>query len=254
MHFFFAHKWLSASLIIFILLVLLVLWQILYITYHYTATVQAPTIPRTTEQFGNGPSLRFVVMGDSTSIGQGADYNQGIARRSAQLLGKNHTVELSNVGVSGARVVDVRRLQLAKAAALKPDLVLIAIGANDVTHLTALAAIRINTTAIIDQLQSANPHVQIILTGSPAMGSVPRFAPPTQWLAGARVRQVNDVFATVAKHTHVILLPLAKETGPIFKHNPKLFAVDNFHPNAAGYAVWQPVINAGLAQTGLTSR
>ncbi|MEJ0073473.1 MAG: hypothetical protein WDN27_05345 [Candidatus Saccharibacteria bacterium] len=47
---------------------------------------------------------------------------------------------------------------------------------------------------------------------------------------------------------HAALLPIAAETGPIFRKNPKLFAADDFHPTAAGYAVWQPIIDAGLSQ------
>ncbi|MEJ0073472.1 MAG: GDSL-type esterase/lipase family protein [Candidatus Saccharibacteria bacterium] len=186
MHFLFSHKWLAASLIVFILLVLFALWQVLYVTLHYTASVPAPDIPRGTERLGSGPALSFVVMGDSTSIGQGSDYAHSIARMSAEYLAHDHSVSLTNVGVSGARVADVLHGQLAKAVALRPDVVLLAIGANDVTHLTSLGSVRTNITAIISQLQAADPRIHIILTGSPAMGTVPRFAPPTQWLAAWR--------------------------------------------------------------------
>jgi lysophospholipase L1-like esterase len=249
MHFITTHKGLSIGIAIFVLLVGLVVWQVLYITMHYRASVPAPAILRGVERFGSsGTLLTFVVMGDSTSIGQGAPYDQAIAQRSAQYLARQHMVSMTNVGISGARVADVRARQLSAAAALKPDVVLLAIGANDVTHLSGLHGLRTDMAFIITQLQAANPHVQIVLTGSPAMGSVPRFAPPTQWIAAARTRQVNEVFAEVVSQTSgVILLPLARETGPIFKRDPSLFAADNFHPNAAGYGVWWGVIESGLA-------
>jgi lysophospholipase L1-like esterase len=252
MQFIIEHKVWGGVVIAAFLLSFVLFWQVFYITHHYTASVPAPQIPRIPETFGlNGPPLQFVVMGDSTSIGQGAEYEQGIARMSARLLAQNHTVTMTNVGISGARVADVRSKQLAKATALKPDLVLRAVGANDVTHLTLLSSVRGNTQAIIAQLQVANPKVHIILTGSPAMGSVARFALLTQWAAGTRVRQVNGIFAGVAaQYSNVLLLPLAKETGYAFKHNPSLFAADNFHPNAAGYAVWQPVVTTGLQTAG----
>jgi len=256
MHFFANHKILGASLVLCIAVTGLVLWQVLYIRLHYRASVPAPAIPRGVERFGSGgAALTFVVMGDSTSIGQGAPYGQSIARRSAEYLARRHTVALTNVGVSGARVADVRVRQLPAAVALKPDVVLLAVGANDVTHLSGLHGLRTDMVYIIAQLQAANPHVQIVLTGSPAMGSVPRFAPPTQWIAAARTRQVNDVFTNVvaaadsrAGYGKVILLPLARETGPIFQHNPGLFAADNFHPNAAGYGVWWGVVERRLAR------
>lgn len=252
MHFFVDHKWITAAALVVILVFGIVLWQVLYITHHYTASVEAPNIPRTTESFGTtGPVLNYAILGDSTSIAQGAEYNLGVARQTALSLAKDHQVHLTNYGVSGARVADVLNKQVQKAATAKPDLVLIAIGANDVTHLTGLASIQKNMTSIIATLQSANPNIKIVLTGSPAMGSVSRFAPPTQWLAGCRVRQVNDIMAKVASAKHVVLVPLAAKTAYAFKHHPELFASDNFHPNAAGYALWLPIVQQGIVQTGL---
>src|SRR5882757_1221087 len=205
MHYLEAHKWLSTSIALLILLAAVVLWQVLFIKFHHGAAVPAPDIPRGTEAFGmSGTPIRFVVMGDSTSIGQGADYDAGIARRSAAYLAQTHHVELTNVGVSGARVADVLHGQVAKAVALHPDVVLLAIGANDVTHFTSFGSVRQNITVAITQLQSANPRISIILTGSPAMGPVPRFALPTQWIMAWRTRHINDVFASVAKQKSVI--------------------------------------------------
>ncbi len=252
MHFLAAHKWLSFAVIALVLLILFVLWQALFVLYHYAAVVPVPNIPRGTETFGaEGAPLRFVVLGDSTAVGQGADYADGIARRSAAHLAQSRRVECTNVGVSGARVADVLQRQVPQVAALHPDVVLVAVGANDVTHLTSLGSVRQNIAAVIAQLRTANPQVKIILTGSPAMGSVPRFAPPTQWLLAWRTRHINDVFAAAAKQQSAILLPIAAQTAATFKHDPHLFAADAFHPNAAGYAIWQPIINASLAKAGL---
>ena len=244
MHISLRNPWLWVAFVL-VIIVLFVSWQLWFIFYHYSASVPAPTIPRTTEQFGSGSTVRFVVMGDSTSIGQGSDYNDGIARQTALHIARHHHVLLTNVGVSGARVADVFK-QLPAANASHPDLILLAIGANDVTHLTSFSSIRRDVTKLLSDLQAQNPNVQIVLTGSPAMGSVPRFAPPTQWLAAWRTRHINNVFSAVAAAHHVTLLPLADKTAATFKQDPSLFASDNFHPNARGYAVWQPVIDAGL--------
>lgn len=250
MHVIAAHKWLVLSLV-FVVVLGFMLWQLLYIQYNGTS-VPAPRIPRTTEVCGSsGPIVRYAVLGDSTSIGQGAPYEQAIARQTARKLAQTHRVELTNYGVSGARVADVLRTQVTTAAASKPDLVLIAVGANDVTHYTALDSVEHGMTAIIGQLQAANPRVKIVLTGSPAMGSVARFAPPTKWFMGKRVQQVNAVMRQVAYAQHVTLVPLAEKTGPTFNRKPTLFAQDKFHPNAAGYAVWLPVIEQGIAESGI---
>ncbi len=250
MHFITAHKWLVSFGVFLILLAGLILWQIMYIRMHHGAPVLAPTIPRDTEQFGSGVSkLNYVVMGDSTAIGQGADYSHGIARHTAMVLAATHrSVALTNVGVSGARVADVLHTQVAKAIALRPDVILLAIGANDVTHLTSQSSIERNLSSILSKLKSANPRLQVVLTGSPAMGSVPRFAKPTQWLARLEEHRVNHTIMLVAKAQDVIMVPLARATEATFLQHPEYFASDNFHPNASGYAVWFPVIDAGLGR------
>ena len=252
MHFITSHRWLVISVTIALLLLGIGLWQVWAIKFNGTP-VAAPNIPRGTEQFGTtGSKLRYVVMGDSTSIGQGAEYGEGIARNTAAYLAQNHQVSLINVGVSGATVHDVLQTQVTKATALKPDVILLAIGANDVTHLTSLKSIEQDLSSIITKLQAANPQVQIVLTGSPAMGSVPRFAQATRALAGWQERRVNRVMATVAHAKHVVLVPLAAKTEATFKRHPEYFASDKFHPNALGYGIWLPVLDAGLDQLHIT--
>ena len=78
----------------------------------------------------------YVVLGDSTAAGRGANYANGIAVRTARHLARSRPVLLVNLAVSGARVADVARDQLPAAVRLKPDLVLLAVGANDATHFT----------------------------------------------------------------------------------------------------------------------
>jgi lysophospholipase L1-like esterase len=244
------HKWLVVSLALLLLLVLLVASQIIYIMRSGTE-VAVPEIPRGTETFGDsGELLKFAVLGDSTGVGQGADYADSVARGTAAYLARTHQVQLTNYAVSGATVKDVHETQLEAAVQQKPDLVLLSAGANDVTSLAGLKGISLDTAAIINELRVANPQVRIVLTGSPAVGSVHRFAPPTQWLARQRVKQVNSVFAAVASDKKVVLLPLAEKTGEAFLRGPELFAADKYHPNAAGYALWLPVVTTALADLG----
>ncbi len=116
-------------------IVLTAIIEILIILYSGTP-VPVPNISRQPETYGSGPKLTYVVMGDSTSVGQGGDYDKGIARSTARFIARDHQVTLYNVGVSGARSASVLQLQTPEAVKLKPDVVLIAVSANDVTHLT----------------------------------------------------------------------------------------------------------------------
>lgn len=236
----------SVALLVFLVLLLaIIVIVVLFIAFSGKA-VPVPDISRGERQYGQGPNLVYVVLGDSTGVGQGAEYSNSIAVRSSQYVANRNTVRLTNIAVSGATTRDVRETQLEKAMKLQPDLVLIAVGANDVTHVTRLRSINIDITHIITTLRSANPDVLILLTGSPQMGSIPRFPWPINYFARLRTTQVNTLFKNVADKERVAFAPLAEKTGHLFDNNPELFAQDKFHPNDKGYATWASVINREL--------
>lgn len=222
--------------------------------------VPPSSVPRT---FGSakGRPLRYVVLGDSTATGEGAPYERGIAVTTARMLAgsrshparlgsalRHRRVILTNLAVAGARFGDVRRDQLAAAARLRPDLVLVAVGANDVTGLTTLGSVRRDLAGIADRLRAARCDVAIVVTGSPDVGSAPRLAQPLRTVAGWRTKQLNAAVRQIARQRRLVFAPIAQRTGGRFRRDRSLFAADGFHPSAAGYATWVPVIEAALRQ------
>ena len=193
--------------------------------------------------------LIYVVMGDSTGAGEGGDYKLGIAMETARSLSTRGPVTMTNLAVSGAKINDVRREQLTAAEALKPDIVLLAVGANDGTHFTPRRRIRDGMEAILNGLYSANPRTKVLLTGSPDLGAAPRFAQPLRWLAGTQTERVNAVIVDIARGHGATFVPIADKTGPLFRADPGLYAADRFHPNNRGYATWFPVLNRALDDT-----
>ena len=210
--------------------------------------VAVPTINRSTQTAGSGPSLSYAIMGDSTSISQGSKYEDGFGAASIRQLSKRFTVTSINTGISGATTEDVRNDQLKKVVAFKPDLVLLAAGANDATHFTRGETIRRSLQTIVDELKHANPEVKIIVTSSPAMDSVSRFPIGAKQLMGLRTKQVNAVFHTLISSNTLVSAPIAEKTRAAFLADPSLTASDNFHPNKRGYALWIPVINQAIDQ------
>lgn len=211
----------------------------------------SPIVLAATSQasFGSsGPSIRYVVMGDSTAAGEGADYAQGIAVGSARALANGRRVELVNLAVSGARARDVKRDQLSQAEALKPDVVLLSVGANDVTHLTCVRSVERNVRSVVKRLRAVNPDVAIVITGSPDMGSPPRIPRLLRPIAAWRTRGINRMMVELARKEHLVFAPIAEVTGPLFRNDRSLFAADQFHPNERGYATWIPVLNRALAE------
>lgn len=191
--------------------------------------------------------LTYVILGDSTAAGIGGNYESGIAVATEQALGAQGRVTMTNLAVSGARMRDVRKLQLPDAAALRPDVVLLSAGANDVTHLSSISSMRADLRTIVAALEAANPEVKIVITGSPDMGSPPRIPRLLRGLAGSRTKAVNRMFVAEAARLGLVFAPIAEKTGPLFRKDPSLFASDRFHPNDRGYATWIPVLNEALA-------
>ncbi len=222
-------------------LVILIVLELVYIKYNGVA-VPAPTIAREPRTFGSGDPLTYVVLGDSTTVAQGGDYDKGIAIESARHLGKRNLVTMHNFGVSGARTADVLEEQVPKALNLKADIVLVSVTANDVTHLSGITAVRRDLSAVIDQLRSDNSDVKIVVTGSPQLGSVARFPEPIKTAARYRTAQINRMVADLAREKQVTIAPVAERTGQAFMDDPSLFAADKFHPNNRGYRLWTAVI------------
>jgi lysophospholipase L1-like esterase len=239
------HRILLVIAAVILAFLLFALIEVLVIKYR-GSPVAAPDIPRASQTFGSGPALTYVVMGDSTSIGQGTDYNQSYAEASARHLAQTHSVKFVNVGVSGAVAKDVLDNQLSQAIKYRPDIVLLAVGANDATHFTGGKSLRQSVQQIINQLREANCEARIVVTGSPAMDSVPRFPWPARQLMGLRTRQVNAVFTGLINQNKLVFAPIALKTRAAFLADPTLFAADEFHPNARGYDLWKPVINDAL--------
>jgi lysophospholipase L1-like esterase len=238
-------SWPMIMLYIVLCVVLFICGEALWITYNGTP-VSTPTIDRGAKTLGNGAPLTLVVLGDSTAISQGGSYGKGYAMATAQYLAKDRQVTWVNLAVSGARSHNVADEQLSKALSYRPDVALVAVGANDVTHLTRYASARSSLQQTIKALRRVNPEIKIVLTGSPDMGSVPRFPQPVRWLAGERTKGLNRMVSQLAQDERVIFAPIAERTGPTFRRNPRLFAPDKFHPNTEGYRLWTPIITRSL--------
>lgn len=239
------------ALLLLVAVIAFVLVEFLWVLYN-GRLVPEPVTSRTPQTIGSGPGLRYAILGDSTAVSQGGGYEQGYAVATAQYLAKTHQVTWINLAVSGSRAADIAGKQIEQAVRFKPDLVLIAVGANDVTHLTGSGAVRANLSSAIASLRKINSNVGIILTGSPDMGSVPRFPQPVRWLAGVRTTTLNQTIQQLAAQHHVTFAPIAEKTGAAFRAHPNLFAADKFHPNTKGYLLWIPVLTTAIDQALLT--
>lgn len=211
------------------------------------APARAPEAPKV---FGAGQeTLRYLVLGDSTAVAVGGSYEQGLAVKTAEHLAQGgRRVELTNVAVSGARLHDVLTEQLPRADLATADVVLLDVGANDVTHLTLSSAIERDYERIVAALLRGNCEIKIVVTGSPDMSTPPRIPRLLRGVTGRRTHALNRVAQRIVQKYDLTFAPIAEKTGPLFARDRTLFSADRFHPNDRGYATWIPVLNDALDQ------
>ncbi len=184
-------------------------------------------------------ALRVVWLGDSTAAGVGASsvdmtLPRQVATRLATRLGR--PVHVTGLAVSGARVADVLDRQVGSVAAADPDVVVISVGSNDVTHLTSARDFRRRYDAVLDRLPKA---ARVVLLGVPDLGAPPRLAQPLRSVAGARGGTLDAVVRSLAAERGAGYVDIAGETGPAFRRHPgRYFAADRYHPDDDGYRLW----------------
>lgn len=194
---------------------------------------------------GSSPALRVVFLGDSTAAGVGAStIDAALPRLVAADLGR--PVELTVLAVSGDRVADVVDEQVARVA--EADLVLVSVGANDVTHLTSRDDLR---RSYLEVLEGLPDGAAVVLLGVPDFGGVPRLAQPLRAVVAFRGRQLDAVVEGVAADAGAAYVDIAGETGPAFRRDPgRYFAADDYHPSDAGYRLWADAVAEVLADPG----
>ncbi|MDG9703135.1 SGNH/GDSL hydrolase family protein [Streptomyces sp. DH37] len=188
--------------------------------------------------------LRLALLGDSTAAGQGVHrprQTPGALLASGLAAVAERPVRLRNVALSGARSDDLERQVtrlLAEGGADgggAPDVCVIMIGANDVTHRVPPAvSVRLLGDAVA-RLRGAGSEV--VVGTCPDLGTVEPVAQPLRWLARRMSRRLAAAQTIAVVERGGRTVSLGDLLGPEFEANPReLFGPDNYHPSAEGYA------------------
>jgi len=173
-------------------------------------------------------SLVYVAFGDSTAQGIGASspengYVSLVAKKFATKTGK--PVKIINLSVSGAKTDDVLSKQLPayRKLAMKPDLVTVEIGANDIKNFNA-AQFQKSFEELAQQLPKGTYVSDIPWFGGRARGS------------SKAAQQASVIIREIVSKYGLTQVDLERAT---HAHNGlKMYSADYFHPSTYGYTVW----------------
>jgi lysophospholipase L1-like esterase len=196
-------------------------------------------------RYGNrsGTSIRLALLGDSVAAGLGAyTPSQTLGGKLAEDLSRasGRGVVLINHAVVGATSADLSR-QVTRALSATPHLVVLIIGANDITKWIRVSVACAHLDDAVGRLRAAG--VQVIVGTCPDLGTVRPVGPPLKWVARTRSRSLALAQAKVVTAAGGFVVPLGSLLGPEFEANPDaLFAPDRYHPSPLGYARLADVI------------
>ncbi|WP_432156918.1 SGNH/GDSL hydrolase family protein [Streptomyces sp. bgisy153] len=184
--------------------------------------------------------LLLVMLGDSTAAGQGvhrAGQTPGALLASGLAAVAERPVRLRNVALPGARSDDLDRqvgLVLGDSDRV-PDICVIIVGANDVTHrMPPTRSVR-HLASAVRRLRTAG--AEVVVGTCPDLGTIEPVQQPLRWLARRASRQLAAAQTIGVVEQGGRTVSLGDLLGPEFEANPReLFGPDHYHPSAEGYA------------------
>ena len=185
----------------------------------------------------------YVAIGDSTVEGVGAsDPSRSCpALVFEKIKHEKKRAYFYNLGKSGARIRDVVELQLAKAVELKPDLITISVGANDLRHRTKLRHFEKDFYELIKTLKEKT-KAEIIISNIPDVSVAPSLSIMVKYLSRFVAKRFNRIINEHAKQFRCILIDLYTGSKIYGRKSLGLISADGLHPSDEGYALWAKVI------------
>jgi len=181
-------------------------------------------------------SVRLAVLGDSIAWGQGASRpTDTLAPRLAEGLGHHGIDALTQVlAVPGARSTGLAS-QVSGALAWMSDVVVMVIGANDLTHLVPVPVAVAALGDAVRRLRAAG--AQVVVAPAPDLSAVPHVPMALRPLVQAASEQLRTQQARVVLEHGGLVADRDQIASRAFVSDPSLFSADRFHPSSAGYAV-----------------
>lgn len=195
-----------------------------------------------------GKTIRCLILGDSAAVGYGVVVPDQtppalIGLSLAHLL--DMPVQVHSEAVVGARSEHLRE-QVNRGLTFKPDVAVIVIGTNDITHWVPIATSAKRLSVAVRRLVEAG--CDVVVGTVPDLGTIRPIPQPLRWIArqnGRRLARAQTVAVVSAGGRAVSLGDLL---GPKFAaESDRMFGVDRFHPSPVGYASMVGVLVPSIA-------
>ncbi|HEV2034908.1 MAG TPA: SGNH/GDSL hydrolase family protein [Candidatus Dormibacteraeota bacterium] len=203
-----------------------------------------PANPAT--RVGKSEAVHYLALGDSYTIGTGAsshahNYPSILADRVSKATGRK--VGLTNPAVNGFTTLDLIANELGYLSRLKPQVVSVLIGVNDLVHGRTPEQYRGSLVQIYDAVAALRlPAGRVVAISIPNWSVVPAarsFGDPT------RIRRLTETFNTIAQQEAEareftwIDITVTSTSASV---SPGWISSDQLHPGDAQYAAWAEVI------------
>lgn len=183
------------------------------------------------------PILRVAVIGDSSVTAPGVRGPGDIwVSRVCERLAVDHRVVLVSFAEGGSTAQDLIHRQLEPAIEFQPDLVLVAVGANDAIKGVPLRVFERNLDTLIGRL--ADTDATIVQSGVGDLGSIPRLHPPLENLMSRRASRFDRAHWRIAERHGTTVVDQRSDDLSVWYDDPGLWADDRFHVSADGHERW----------------
>lgn len=182
---------------------------------------------------GTGPELRLLILGDSSAAGVGVDHqDDALLGQVVRRLAPHAKVDFKLLAVTGSRTGDVLKW-LDDLPSVDFDVVVVALGVNDVTKGVSLRKWLRQQARLLDRLGQEFGAKYVIVSGLPPMRDFPLLPQPLRWVLGRQAERFDRALhkmVDVRDDSTSITIDLR-----LGIHN---MSRDGFHPGPSVYAAW----------------
>ncbi|MEZ4258459.1 MAG: SGNH/GDSL hydrolase family protein [Polyangiaceae bacterium] len=208
---------------------------------------QAPSVDASADATRVATSARYLALGDSFTAGTGSrEVDAFPARLADRWRRAGCAVEVTNLAVNGYTTRDVIDYELVQIAGPPPDVVTLAIGANDIVRGVSTADYAARVREIFDRLAQAGiPATRVVTLPQPDWSRSPAAADFGEPAAnGARIRELNALLRDLSVERGARYVDLSPRMQA--QADAKQLAPDGLHPSREAYDAWAEDLSRAL--------